>query len=58
MPDDHIVAVANQFVIGEIDLNDTANFLASANVYDVAIRNNLWYVHPYPSLSRPLSILI
>ena len=43
MPDDHITAVANQFVIYEIDLNDKENFLASANIFDVAVRNNLWY---------------
>lgn len=29
VPDDHITAVANQFVIGQIDLADTANFMAS-----------------------------
>jgi Peptidase family C69 len=29
VPDDHITAVANQFVIGEIDLNDPTNFMAS-----------------------------
>jgi len=58
VPDDHITAVANQFVIYEIDLNDKETFLASANIFDVAARNNLWCVHPYLSLSRPLSILI
>ena len=29
VPDDHITAVANQFVIGQIHLDDTANFMAS-----------------------------
>jgi Peptidase family C69 len=29
VPDDHITAVANQFVIGEIDLGDPTNFMAS-----------------------------
>ena len=42
VPDDHITAVANMFVIGEIDLDDSANYLASSNVYEVAIRNKLW----------------
>ena len=27
VPDDHITAVANQFTIGEIDLNDKDNYL-------------------------------
>jgi Peptidase family C69 len=42
VPDDHITAVANQFVITEIDLADKKNFIASSNIYEVAIRNNLW----------------
>ena len=29
VPEDHITAVANQFVIGQIDLKDNANFMAS-----------------------------
>ena len=29
VPDDHITAVANQFVIGQIDLKDPVNFMAS-----------------------------
>jgi Peptidase family C69 len=32
VPDDHITAVANQFVIGEIDLGDPTNFMASGRV--------------------------
>lgn len=42
VPDDHITAVANAFVIGEIDITDTKNFMASSNIFDVAIRNKLW----------------
>lgn len=42
VPDDHITAVANQFVIGEIDINDTANFMGSVNLFDVAIRTKLY----------------
>ena len=29
VPDDHITAVANQFVIGPIDVKDSTNFMAS-----------------------------
>ncbi|RLO06020.1 hypothetical protein DYB28_003154 [Aphanomyces astaci] len=42
VPDDHIAAIGNQFVIHHINITDTANFLASANVYDVAKRNGFW----------------
>lgn len=42
VPDDHITAVANAFVIGEININDASNFMASSNIHDVAIRNKLW----------------
>lgn len=42
VPDDHITAVANQFVIGEIDLSKPDFFMASNNVLDVAVRNHLW----------------
>lgn len=45
VPDDHITAVANQFVITQINLNDTHNFMGSANILDQAIRNNLWDPH-------------
>jgi dipeptidase len=42
VPDGHISGVANQFVIREMDLTRPADFLASPNVHDVAIRNNIW----------------
>ncbi|KAG6968604.1 hypothetical protein JG687_00003672 [Phytophthora cactorum] len=42
VPDNQISGVANQFVIRELDLNRPSYFLASPNVHDVAIRNNLW----------------
>jgi dipeptidase len=51
VPDDHITAVANQWVITNINLNDTDNFMASANIYDAAIRNNLWN----PSSGKPFN---
>ena len=38
VPDGHITVNANQFVIGEIDLKDKDNFLASGNVIDLAVR--------------------
>ncbi|DBA03358.1 TPA: hypothetical protein N0F65_004635 [Lagenidium giganteum] len=42
VPDDHFCAVANQFVIHELDLNNTDYFMASPNIYDAAIRNKIW----------------
>ena len=42
VPDGHITAIPNMFTIGAINLNDTKNFMASANVYDQAIKNKLW----------------
>jgi dipeptidase len=42
VPNDHITAVANQFVIGEIDLSDKANYLGSSNLLTIAAANGLW----------------
>lgn len=42
VPDDEMTAVANQFTIQELDLNNKDFFLASANVHDVAIRAGFW----------------
>jgi dipeptidase len=42
VPEGHIAAVANGFVIKEIDLDDTENFMGSSNIYDVAERAGLW----------------
>ena len=42
VPDDHITAIANQFIITTPNLTDTNNFMGSANMYSVAERNNLW----------------
>lgn len=42
VPDDHITAVANAFVIGEIDLSDSQNFLGSTNLYTIAQAHHLW----------------
>jgi dipeptidase len=50
VPDGHITAVANQFVITEIDFDDSANYLYSANIVAVAVRNNLWANHSTSSV--------
>lgn len=42
VPDDHISALVNYFNIRAVDLSDSANFLASSNIFDVAIRAKLW----------------
>ena len=42
VPDDHITAVANQFVIGQVDLTDKKNFLSSSNMLTIAAANGLW----------------
>lgn len=42
VPDGHVAVVANEFIIKEIDLDDPENFMASANVHEVAIRNKFW----------------
>ena len=42
VPDGHIAVNANASTIKEIDLKDKANFMASANIYDVA-KENAWY---------------
>lgn len=42
VPDDEIAAIANMFVISSIDLTKPDYYMASSNVYDVAIRSGLW----------------
>eukprot|EP00604_Paraphysomonas_vestita_P004446 CAMPEP_0174825360 /NCGR_PEP_ID=MMETSP1107-20130205/42681_1 /TAXON_ID=36770 /ORGANISM="Paraphysomonas vestita, Strain GFlagA" /LENGTH=583 /DNA_ID=CAMNT_0016056893 /DNA_START=501 /DNA_END=2252 /DNA_ORIENTATION=- len=42
VPDDEIAVIANQYIIGEIDLSNPDYFMASSNIYDVAIRSGLW----------------
>eukprot|EP01038_Epipyxis_sp_PR26KG_P009867 gene9867-13274_t len=54
VPDDHITAVANQFVITTINLEDKVNFMASSNIHEVAIRNNLWT----PESSKPFNFAL
>ena len=42
IPDDHFFAAANRARIGEINLNDPANYMASPNIYQFAIDKG-WY---------------
>jgi len=42
VPDDHIAVVANEFIIGELDLKNKDYFMASKNVYEVAKKNKFW----------------
>lgn len=42
IPDDAIAVSANICRIGRLDLSDTANYMASDNVFDVAKRLKLW----------------
>lgn len=42
VPAGHITAVANQFVIGEVDLTDKLNYLGSSNLLTVAATNGFW----------------
>ncbi|KAF0719435.1 Aste57867_1031 [Aphanomyces stellatus] len=45
VPDNHVVAIANRFVIGHVNLTATENFMGSTNMYDVARRNGFWDGH-------------
>ena len=42
VPDDGFVVIPNESIIGEIDLNDADYFMASENVFRVAIENGWW----------------
>jgi len=42
VPDDHISVNANASTIKEIDLNKPDYFMASSNIYDVALKNSWW----------------
>jgi dipeptidase len=42
VPDEHVAVNANASTIKEIDLSDTDHFMASANVFDVAMENGWW----------------
>ncbi|CAK4618132.1 unnamed protein product [Aphanomyces euteiches] len=42
IPDNHITAIGNQFIIHDVNLTASDNFLGSANLYDIAKRHNFW----------------
>jgi len=42
VPPDHISVVTNAYVIGEIDLDDTSNYMASSNIFAVATNIGLY----------------
>lgn len=42
IPDDEVVCAPNIARIGQIDLDDPDNFMASANIFDLAIELELW----------------
>ena len=42
IPDDHIAVMANQFTMREIDLDNPDYFMASDNIFDVAIAQGWW----------------
>ncbi len=42
VPDDHIAMIANTYTVREVDLSDTNNVLASADIVDYAISRG-WY---------------
>ncbi|EQC37161.1 hypothetical protein SDRG_05387 [Saprolegnia diclina VS20] len=43
VPDDHIAAIANGFVIRQMDLSDPTTYLASANVHSFAKEMGWWH---------------
>lgn len=42
VPDDAVTVVANMFTIREVNLTDTRDFMASANLAPIAIAHKLW----------------
>ncbi|RHY53411.1 hypothetical protein DYB34_012099, partial [Aphanomyces astaci] len=42
VPDGHIAAIGNQFVIRQVNLTDSDNFMGSKNLVDVAVRAKLY----------------
>jgi len=42
VPPGHVSVVANGFVITDVDLSDSDNFLGSDNLYEVAERGGIW----------------
>jgi len=42
IPDDQFAVMANESIIGEIDLNDKDKFMASSNVMSLAVKHGWW----------------
>ena len=42
VPETHVAAVPNIFVIREVDLSDKKNFLGRSDMWEIAEKNNLW----------------
>lgn len=42
VPDNHVAAVANQFIIRQVDLKDKDNFLGSDNIFSTAQKAGFW----------------
>jgi dipeptidase len=42
IPDDKFAVNANESIIGEIDLNNQDNFMASSNVISLAVKHGWW----------------
>ena len=49
VPRDHVIVVANAFVIGEIDTGDSTNFLYSSNMHRMHVHTRAsscaWHVY-------------
>ncbi len=57
VPDEHITAVANQFVIGNIDFADRQTFLYSDNIVSAAEKNHLWTNTSKSGTANPFNFL-
>jgi dipeptidase len=42
VPDDEIAVVPNVFVVREVNLTDSANFLGSENMLSIALKHGFW----------------
>ena len=42
IPDNQFAVVANESIIGEVDLDDKENFMASSNIKSLAIKHGWW----------------